>query len=46
MDGFKFPGHTEFLAALDSHESFPVMMLANEFLRVVPFDDSYSSVRC
>ena len=36
MDGFEFAGHTEFLAALDSPDSFPVMMLANEFLRVVP----------
>ena len=36
MDGFEFAGHTDFLAALDSPDSFPVMMLANEFLRVVP----------
>ena len=35
-DGFEFPGHTEFLAALDSPNSFPVMMLANQSLRVVP----------
>ena len=35
-DGFKFPGHTEFLAALDSPNSFPVMMLANPSLRTVP----------
>ena len=34
--GFEFPGHTEFLAALDKPESFPVMMLANSALRVVP----------
>ena len=35
-DGFQFPGHTEFLAALDSPDNFPVMMLANPYLRVVP----------
>ena len=35
-DGFEFPGHTEFLATLDSQDSFPVMMLANSALRVVP----------
>ena len=35
-DGFEFPGHTEFLASLDSPDSFPVMMLANSTLRVVP----------
>ena len=34
--GFEFPGHTEFMAALDSPDSFPVMMLANQSLRVVP----------
>ena len=34
--GFKFSGHTEFLAELDSPDSFPVMMLANHSLRVVP----------
>ena len=34
--GFEFPGHTEFMAALDSPNSFPVMMLANQSLRVVP----------
>lgn len=34
--GFRFPGHTEFLAALDGTESFPVMMLANSALRAVP----------
>lgn len=35
-DGFKFPGHTEFLASLDGPDSFPVMMLANAKLRTVP----------
>ena len=35
-NGFEFPGQTEFLAKLDSPESFPVMMLANPALRVVP----------
>ena len=35
-NGFEFPGQTEFLAKLDSPESFPVMMLANSVLRVVP----------
>ena len=35
-NGFEFPGQTEFLAKLDSPESFPVMMLANSALRVVP----------
>ena len=34
--GFEFPGHTEFLAALDGPNSFPVMMLANAELRAVP----------
>jgi len=34
--GFEFPGHTEFLAALDGADSFPVMMLANADLRTVP----------
>ena len=36
--GFKYPGHTEFLAALCAHEGVvprPVMMLAHEDLRVV-----------
>ena len=33
--GFGFPGHTEFLAALTG-APLPVMMLANEQLRVVP----------
>jgi 4-hydroxythreonine-4-phosphate dehydrogenase len=37
--GFKFPGHTEFLAALCANGGaapMPVMMLAHEGLRVVP----------
>lgn len=34
--GFQFPGHTEFLGALDGPDSFPVMMLANDRLRTVP----------
>ena len=34
--GFKFPGHTEFLATLSSIRTQPVMMLANKFLRVIP----------
>jgi len=33
--GFPYPGHTEFLAALTACPH-PVMMLANDFLRVVP----------
>ena len=33
--GFAYPGHTEFLAALTG-AALPVMMLANDFLRVVP----------
>ncbi len=33
--GFAHPGHTEFLAALTG-APLPVMMLANDFLRVVP----------
>jgi len=33
--GFAFPGHTEFLGALTS-APHPVMMLANDYLRVVP----------
>ncbi len=33
--GFPHPGHTEFLAALTGC-AHPVMMLANDFLRVVP----------
>lgn len=32
--GFQYPGHTEFLGALTG--GTPVMMLANDFLRVVP----------
>jgi len=35
-DGFEYPGHTEFLAALADVQSEPVMMLAGETLRVVP----------
>ncbi len=37
--GFKFPGHTEFLAALCAHNGVvptPVMMLVHDVLRVVP----------
>jgi 4-hydroxythreonine-4-phosphate dehydrogenase len=34
-DGFRFPGHTEFLASLSGNAS-PLMMLAIEGLRVVP----------
>ncbi|WP_423068466.1 4-hydroxythreonine-4-phosphate dehydrogenase PdxA [Devosia sp. CN2-171] len=37
--GFKYPGHTEFLAALtdrDGNPPLPVMMLAHERLRVIP----------
>ena len=37
--GFKFPGHTEFIASLCAHNGVapqPVMMLAHEGLRVVP----------
>ena len=34
--GFRFPGHTEFLAALAGDAARPVMMLAGEGLRVVP----------
>ncbi len=33
--GFAYPGHTEFLSALTGGAP-PVMMLANDFLRVVP----------
>jgi 4-hydroxythreonine-4-phosphate dehydrogenase len=33
--GFQYPGHTEFLGALTGC-TLPVMMLANDFLRVVP----------
>ena len=34
--GFRFPGHTEFLAALAGEAAPPVMMLVGEGLRVVP----------
>ena len=34
--GFAYPGHTEFLAALDSDNATPVMMLANDHLKIVP----------
>jgi 4-hydroxythreonine-4-phosphate dehydrogenase len=34
--GFRYPGHTEFLAALAATRSEPVMMLAGPRLRVVP----------
>ncbi|MDB5542471.1 MAG: pdxA [Devosia sp.] len=37
--GFKYPGHTEFLAALcdrDGNPPMPVMMLAHQNLRVIP----------
>jgi len=34
--GFKFPGHTEYLASLAKPASTPVMMLCCEGLRVVP----------
>lgn len=34
--GFRFPGHTEFLAALAGGDAQPVMMLACPDLRVVP----------
>jgi len=34
--GFRYPGHTEFLAALAGSEAPPVMMLACPGLRVVP----------
>ena len=34
--GFRFPGHTEFLAALAGNDYRPVMMLACSTLRVVP----------
>lgn len=33
--GFAYPGHTEYLGAL-SHDKTPIMMLANDHLRVVP----------
>jgi 4-hydroxythreonine-4-phosphate dehydrogenase len=34
--GFRFPGHTEFLASLAGSDAIPVMMLACAELRVVP----------
>lgn len=34
--GFSEPGHTEYLGKLDGPEAVPVMMLANEKIRVVP----------
>ena len=34
--GFRFPGHTEYLAALAGGDQRPVMMLACPILRVVP----------
>ena len=34
--GFTYPGHTEFLASLSQNRNHPVMMLANDFLRVIP----------
>ncbi len=34
--GFRFPGHTEFLAALAGPTVVPIMMLAGPSLRVVP----------
>jgi len=34
--GFRFPGHTEYLAELVSGNPTPVMMLASPLLRVVP----------
>lgn len=34
--GFAHPGHTEYLASLDGRDVRPVMMLANEHLKVVP----------
>jgi 4-hydroxythreonine-4-phosphate dehydrogenase len=39
MAGFRFPGHTEYIASLCAHAGvmpMPVMMLAHENLRVVP----------
>ncbi len=35
-EGFTFPGHTEFLASLSQKRKHPVMMLANDLLRVIP----------
>ncbi len=35
--GFSYPGHTEYLASLDGqNDIYPVMMLVNSMLRVVP----------
>lgn len=34
--GFKFPGHTEYLASLSDKKKYSVMMLANSHLRVIP----------
>ena len=34
--GFKEPGHTEYLGKLDGPDAVPVMMLANNSIRVVP----------
>lgn len=34
--GFRYPGHTEYLAALTGSEGAPVMMLVSPQLRVVP----------
>ena len=34
--GFTYPGHTEFLGALSSSDNPPIMMLANDAIRVVP----------
>ncbi|GAB4167782.1 MAG: 4-hydroxythreonine-4-phosphate dehydrogenase PdxA [Thalassobaculales bacterium] len=34
--GFRYPGHTEYLAHLSGPDTFPVMMLASPMLRVVP----------
>jgi 4-hydroxythreonine-4-phosphate dehydrogenase len=34
--GFTAPGHTEYLGEMDSPDAVPVMMLANEKIRVVP----------
>ena len=34
--GFQYPGHTEYLAALDGADKQPIMMLANTHLRAVP----------
>ena len=34
--GFKYPGHTEYLASLSNKKKYSVMMLANNHLRVIP----------